>query len=148
MTGSTGKLKAGEIVGEFVFVAGLTALLLATMKHREAPEEEPEDDLIDAARLLKEIDALHSAAHELDRLDNLIISARLCKRGEIHKAFQVGWQDIEGKTSSVDFMIDGESAESAYIIDMAYARREELNTELCERIIDLYQRAVEMQREE
>lgn len=131
-----------------VMFLGVIAWALYAASRNDAPQDEPEDELIDTARLIREIDALHSMAHQLADLDDMLIDLRLCRPGEVHRAFKMEWLGAAGKSHSVDFMSDGENAADEYLTELAYARRDELNAEICERIYDLYLRACAMARED
>jgi hypothetical protein len=131
------------IIACFVILAAYTAIR-QRQHERESEETEEAPRLFDSARLQGEIYALYRSAQELEKLDQLIIDLRLCKPDELHKAFRIQWQGSTGQERELDFMSTGDNANTAHMIELAEDQREKLNSEIQERIADLYARAQEL----
>lgn len=122
-----------------VCIAIIAAYCLISRRQRQA--EQPPQPFFDSARLQREVNALHSCMQDLEALDAMIIDLRLCKPGELHKAFRVQWQGSTGKERTLDFMSTGANGNTVRMIELAENQRAELNAEIQERIADLYTRA-------
>lgn len=104
--------------------------------------DDPEEiDFFDSLRLQREVQELAAKMSQLEALDNMIIDLRLCKPAEVLRAFRMEWQGAGGTSHAFDFMADGQSASSEYLMELAIEERSELNAEIAERIFDLYTRA-------
>lgn len=110
--------------------------------HKEEPEEQ---NFFDSIELQNEVHTLNERMNRLSELDNMIIELRLCKPSEALRAFRMEWQGTAGVNHGIDFMADGESESSSYLLDLAIAERNELNTEIGQRIADIYRRACYLQ---
>lgn len=121
----------------------LCLMVIIKYKQRAARQQEQES-FFDSARLQGEVNELHRCMSELEQLDAMLIDLRLCKPSELHKAFRVQWQGSTGKQRALDFMSTGANGNTRHMIRLAESQREELNTEIQERIADLYARAQAM----
>lgn len=101
-------------------------------------EEDQEVTPVDSIRMQKEVHELNEKMHELEALDNMIIDLRLCKPAEMMRAFRMEWQGTDGIDRKFDFMADGQNASSTHLLELAAAEREQLNSEIMQRIHDLY----------
>lgn len=93
---------------------------------------------VDSTRMQKEVHELNEKMHELEALENMIIDLRLCKPTEVIRAFRMEWQGTDGIDRKFDFLADGQSASSTHLLELAAAEREQLNSEIMQRIYDLY----------
>lgn len=119
----------------------ILGLIIAFVKlAKRSQEQEPEEDFetLDTLRLIREIDRLHSLAHELQDCDDMLIDLRLCKHGESFRSFRMAWQSASGKKHEVDFLTDGSDLSAHQMLALAEAKREELNSEVAARIKNLY----------
>lgn len=129
-----------------IAVIGIIAFYLwARSKTPDAGAEDPEQPFFDSARLQNEVNSLHRCMQELEQLDEMIIDLRLCKPEELHRAFRVNWHGSTGKEHTLDFMSTGGNGNTLHMIELAEGRRDELNEEIQERIVDLYTRAQSME---
>ena len=124
----------------FAVLAIIAFYAIARARQRRA-DAEAEADLFDSARLQREINALHKASEQLAECDRMLIDLRLCKPGELHRAFRMQWQSQTGGAHSIDFLADGDSQTARKLIDWTEARRAEINADIQARIVDLYARA-------
>lgn len=101
-------------------------------------EEDQESKTVDSIRMQKEVHELNEKMHELEALENMMIDLRLCKPTEVIRAFRMEWQGTDGIDRKFDFIADGQSASSNHLLELASAEREQLNSEIMQRIYDLY----------
>ena len=113
---------------------------IAIYLHRKKSKQEHYE--MNAAQLQQEIKLLARCADDLEKLDNMIIDLRLCKPGEVQRAFRMEWQSVSGKNNSFDFMADGANESTEHMINLAEAERDGLNQEIIQRVFDLYKLAV------
>lgn len=102
------------------------------------PEEDQEQTPFDSIRMQKEVHELNEKMHELEALENMMIDLRLCKPTEVIRAFRMEWQGTDGIDRKFDFLADGQNASSTHLFELAAAEREQLNSEIMQRIYDLY----------
>lgn len=102
---------------------------------------EPEVSIFDSTDLQREINSLNEMVNRVAELDNMIIDLGLCKPSEVLRAFRMEWQGSAGINHSFDFMADGQSDSSAHLLELAIAERAELNTQVAQRIADIYAKA-------
>jgi hypothetical protein len=126
----------------FIAVLILCAVIALRERYRkyQAAKEDEQTELFDSARLQGEIYALYHAAQELERLDTMLIDLRLCKPSELHRNFRISWDSATG-SHDLDFMSDGQNANTANLIAIATDQREAVNEDIQQRIIDLYSKA-------
>ena len=129
----------GNTVIALLVIAAVIALRELYRKYQAAKEDE-QTELFDSARLQGEIYALYHAAQELERLDTMLIDLRLCKPSELHRNFRISWDSATG-SHDLDFMSDGQNANTANLIAIATDQREAVNEDIQQRIIDIYSKA-------
>lgn len=121
-------------------VAIIAAYLYFRHKQKQADTDDQSAELFDSARLQREIMELARCAKELEQLDNMLIDLRLCRPDELHRNFRVQWCSSTGD-HALDFMSDGQNANTANLIAIATDQREAVNEQIQQRIIDLYEKA-------
>ena len=122
------------------WIAVAAYIAVAVYIHRRDKKQERYD--MNAAQMQEEIKALARCAEDLEKLDSMIIDLRLCKPGEVQRAFRMEWQSVSGKNHSFDFMADGENESTEHMIGLAESERDGLNQEIIQRVFDLYKLAV------
>jgi hypothetical protein len=73
-------------------------------------------------------------------IDSMLIDLRLCRPAELHRNFRVQWSSTTGD-HALDLMSDGANQTTQNLLAVAADRREALNQEIQQRIIDLYEKA-------
>lgn len=120
-------------------IAGLFVLALIFVFSKLVNKaRERQIEPVDTVHLIREIDRLHALAHELQDCDDLLIDLRLCRHGESFRSFRMAWQSASGKEHAVDFLTDGSDLSARQMLQLAEAKREELNREVAARITNLY----------
>lgn len=107
-------------------------------------EEDQEIIPVDSIRMQKEVHELNDKMHELEALENMMIDLRLCKPAEVIRAFRMEWQGTDGIDRKFDFFADGQNESSTHLLELAAAEREHLNSEIMQRICDLYANATHL----
>lgn len=123
------------------FLLGVLDVIIIYIIAKKRTKKEEEVDFFDSLRLQREVQELASRMNDLEALDNMIIDLRLCKPAEVLRAFRMEWQGAGGQEHKFDFLADGQNASSEYLMELAIQERDELNTEIAQRIYDLYTRA-------
>ena len=123
------------------FLLGVLDVIIIYLIAKKRTKKEEEVDFFDSLRLQREVQELASRMNDLEALDNMIIDLRLCKPAEVLRAFRMEWQGAGGQEHKFDFLADGQNASGEYLMELAIQERDELNTEIAQRIYDLYTRA-------
>jgi hypothetical protein len=124
-------------VQTFVAIAGIILFYLWA-KRQQAPADDPEPPYYDAARLQGKIAELYAASKELEKLDTMRTDLNVLKPGELHRAFRVQWLSSNSALNH-DFMAIGDDdTTTARLLDLANDEREKINSDIQNRISELY----------
>ena len=118
------------------------AYVVYKVMHKEEPEQ---IDFFDSRDLQEEVHTLNEKMNRLAELDNMIIELNLCKPSEALRAFRMEWQSTAGSDHRIDIMADGESDSSEFLRELAIAERNQLNAEIGQRIVHIYNKACYLQ---
>ena len=101
--------------------------------------ERKRNEMIYDGELSNRIKKIHYINEQLNSIDELITDIKLSYNNH-HKNIRVTWETAVGKNLSTDMWIDGESAVTKQMLELAYKRREELTASLFKEICALPQR--------
>lgn len=120
-------------------------IAFAYIGYRILHRPKQEVSFFDSKDLQDEIHALNEMMNRISELDNMIIDLRLCRPSEALRAFRMEWQGAAGINHGLDFMADGQSDSSTHLMELAISERNKLNTQIAQRIVDIYNKACALQ---
>lgn len=107
-------------------------------------EKENTIDFFNSRKLEEEVHELNSKMNRLEQIDHMLIDLNLCSPAETLRAFRMEWQSVSGDNHAFDILADGKSDSSEQLRELMETEREQLNAEIAQRILHLYQRACKL----